>query len=336
MTTSRGGRLVVAAAASIIALVGWNGVRAQENRTSTSNYGNLPSSVPAVYGYVTDPEGKAVAQARVEIYLRSEFRADYAVTDSDGFFIIVVPERSDFWEVRVHADGFLSASTQVGVYRRERVDFALRPDPRAWERAPIESRERTRARKTMQNGLELARAGDRDAALAQLREAVVIDPEYAAARNNLAVNLRLVGELAEAEEQLRAAIELSFIDYHANFNLGALLYDTGRPHEAVPLLQNAVIADPTSPMAEAMLGRAYLALGLAGQALEHFEEALRLGGKEIDLALEISDAHVIAGNLEKALKVKSAWLASHAGDPRAARVAATVATLEARVAEERR
>lgn len=319
------------AAASVIVLGGWTGAVAQENRSSPSNFTNLPSSVPAVYGYVTDPEGKPVQQARVEIYLRSEFRADYAVTDNNGFYIIVVPERSDFWEVRVHADGFLTASTQVGVFRRERVDFALRPDPRAWDRPTIESRERTKARKTMQEGLTLARQGKRDEALGLLREAVKIDPDYAAAHNNLAVNLRLVGELAEAEQQLRSAIEIKPLDYHANFNLGALLYDTGRPHEAVPSLLNAVIADPTSPVAEAMLGRAYLALGLAKQALEHLEEAQDMGGDDIDLVLEISDAYVVAGQLAKALKVKSRWLANHADDPRAERVAATVATLEARM-----
>lgn len=327
----RGSGGVRVALATVIVLGGWAGAVAQENRTSPSNYTSLPSSVPAVYGYVTDAEGKPVQQARVEIYLRSEFRADYAVTDNNGFYIIVVPERSDFWEVRVQADGFLMASTQVGVFRRERVDFALRPDPRAWERPNIEPRERTRARKTMQEGLSLARAGKRDQALELLREAVRIDPEYAAAHNNLAVNLRMIGELAEAERQLRTAIEIAPLDYHANYNLGSLLYDTGRTHEAVPSLLNAVIADPTSPLAEAMLGRAYLALGLSKQALEHLEEAQDMGGEDIDLALEISDAYVVAGRLAKALKVKTRWLANHADDPRAERVAATVATLEARM-----
>lgn len=331
---SRGGGLLGLVVASAAVLGGWAGAVAQENRSSPSNYTNLPSSVPAVYGYITDPEGKPVSQARVEIYLRSAFRADYAVTDSSGFYIIVIPERSDFWEVRVQADGFLTASTQVGVFRRERVDFTLRPDPRAWDRPTIESRERTKARKSMQQGLALAREGKRDEALAMLRQAVTLDPDYAAAHNNLAVNLRLIGELAEAEQQLRTAIDIAPLDYHANFNLGALLYDTGRPHEAVPILLNAVIADPTSPMAEAMLGRAYLALGLAKQAIQHLEEAEQMGGKEFDLALELSDAYVVAGQLSKALKVKTQWLAQHANDPRAVRVAATVATLEARMSNE--
>jgi len=319
------------AAALMVASFVAFGAAAQENPTSPSNESNVSPSVPAVTGYVTDPAGKAIEQAKVEIFLNSGFHTDYAVTDRNGFYIILVPQVSDFWEVQASADGFLPSSTRVSVYVRERVDFTLRPDPRPREERVTETRQRTRARKTMQAGLALARDGKRDEAIAKLREAVALDPDYAAAHNNLGVNLRLAADPAGAEDEFRRAIAISPIDYHANLNLGVLLLDTDRPHEAAPTLEQAVLADPTSAVAEALLGRSYLALGLGKRALEHLENAAQLGRGKVDVTLELSDAYVLSGDLHRALSAKEKWLAAHAADPRAATVSATIAELETRL-----
>lgn len=322
-------RAAVAALAVLVAAF----AGAQENPTSPSNYDSLGWDVPAVYGYVTGTDGKPIEQAKVEIYLNSAFRTDYAVTDRNGFYFIAVPQVSDFWEVKASADGYYSSSTSLGIYRRERSDFTLRPDPNAQPQEPLESRDRRKARKTMAEGLELARKGDREGAIAKLEEATKIDPAYEPAFNNLGVNLRLAGRLQEAETVFRQAVELNPVDYYAHFNLGTLLFDTHRPHEAAPMLERAILADPTSPMAEAMLGRSYLELGLAKRALEHLETAQKLADGKLDMTLEISDAYVLSGDLAKALQTKEAWLSSHKSDPRAEQVHATVAALQKKLGE---
>lgn len=309
---------------------------AQENTSSWGFVNNLPPGRPAIFGYVTTVDGKPIANAMVEVYLNSEFRADYAVTDSQGFYALALPQRSEVWEIRVKADGFLPWSTRTGILARERVDIVLRKDPRPTAEVKPESKQRKQARKLMQEGLEAARKGEKEKALALLRKAVATDPRYAPASNNLGVQLRLAGDLEGAEAAFRQALQAESFDFYCRFNLAALLYDTGRYHEAVPVAEQAVLADPTSPAAEALLGRGLLALGQGGRALEHFQRAQTLSQNQMDLELEISDAYALAGRFSEALATKKSWLARHGDDPRATHVQASVAKLEARLATEPR
>ncbi|MCS7182017.1 MAG: tetratricopeptide repeat protein [Thermoanaerobaculum sp.] len=307
------------------------GALAQENTSSWGFVNNLPPGRPAIFGFVTTVDGKPIANAVVEVYLNSEFRTDFSVTDPQGFYALALPQRSEVWEIRVKADGFLPWSTRMGILARERLDIVLREDPRPAQEVRAESKERRKARKLMQEGLEAAKRGNRAVAMSLLRQAVNTDPLYAAAANNLGVQLRLAGELSEAEAAFRQALQADSFDYFARFNLAALLYDTGRFHEAAPMAEQAVLADPTSAPAEALLGRCLLALGQAAKALEHFQRAQNLSQGALDLQLEISDALALSGRLAEALAAKKAWLAQHSQDPRAPQVQATIAKLEARL-----
>lgn len=305
---------------------------AQENTSSWGFVNNLPPGRPAIFGYVTTVDGKPIANAMVEVYLNSEFRSDYAVTDSQGFYALALPQRSEVWEIRVKADGFLPWSTRMGVFAKERLDIVLRRDPRPEAVVKPESKQRRKARKLMQEGLEAARQGQTERALELLRQATATDPRYAPAHNNLGVHLRLQGDLEGAEAAFRQALQADSFDFYCRFNLAALLYDSGRYHEAAPMAEQAVLADPTSAAAEALLGRSLLALGYGQRALEHLQRAQTLSQNQLDLELEISDAYALAGRFPEALAGKKAWLAKHGTDPRAAHVQASVAKLEAKLA----
>lgn len=303
----------------------------QENPASWGYVNNLPPGRPAIFGYVTTVDGKPIANAVVEVFLNSEFRADYTVTDSQGFYALALPQRSEVWEIRVTAQGFLPWSTRTGILAKERFDIVLRPSPRGKEEKQVEPKNRRHARQLMRQGLELARRGQAAKAVELLRKASASDPEYAPAANNLGVQLRLMGDLAGAEEAFRQALAADSFDYYSRFNLAALLYDTGRFHEAVPMAEQAVLADPTSPLAEALLGRGLLALGRGKEALEHLQRAQILSQNQLDLSLEISDAYALSGRLQEALEAKKAWLATHGDDPRAPHVRSTVAKLAAQL-----
>jgi len=286
---------------------------------------------PIVEGRVTDPGGNPIVGARVDAHLRSEFRADYAVTDLQGGYRLVLPRTSEHWELRVSADGYFPQQTSVGVWRsRHRYDFVLRPDPNFDPTRPArDARERRRARAEMRDGLRAAEKGDRARAIERLERAVELDPTYGPALNNLGVQLRLAGREEEAERRFRQVIELEPLDYHARFNLGSLLSDTGRFAEAVPELETAALVDPASYPAAYALGRAFVAVGDA-RALVALRDAERVAPAGSDLTLEISDALVVAGRFDEALAAKKTWLTSHASDPRADHVRATIAQLEAR------
>ena len=305
---------------------------AQENTSSWGFVNSLPPGRPAIFGYVTTVDGKPIANAVVEVYLNSEFRTDYAVTDPQGFYALALPQRSEVWEIRVKAEGFLPWSTRTGILARERLDIVLRRDPRTPEARPTETASRRKARKLMQRGLEHARKGHREKAVELLRQALEQDPSYAAAANNLGVQLRLVGDLSGAEDAFRQALLADSFDFYARFNLAALLYDTGRYHEAAPMAEQAILADPTSAPAEVLAGQSFLALGVPSKALEHFRRAQQLAADKLDLDLEISDCLALSGRWAEALAAKQAWLAKHPQDPKAAQVQSSIVRLEARLA----
>lgn len=76
-------------------------------------------------------------------------------------------------------------------------------------------------------------------ALPQLREALRLDPNYAAAHTALGGALGQLGQLPEAERHLRLAIKLDPRDHRAHGNLGAVFAQTGRPKRAVAQLERA-------------------------------------------------------------------------------------------------
>ncbi len=310
-------------------------VGAQENPLDTPfGMGTLGNRGPIVQGYITSTTGEPIRGARVEAFLRSEQRTDWAVSDDEGFYALSLTEQSDFWEIRVRAAGHRSTSERISVWRaRVRQDFTLIADPRVHGMPePENPRIRSRAREAMQAGLAKARAGDRPAAIAELRRALEIEPGYVAALNNLGVQLRLAGELAAAEAELRRAAEIAPLDYFSHFNLGTLLYDTERFAEAAEALEQAVLVDPTAPMAALYLGRAYIGLHQGSRALEQLQVAARLAGAKLDVELEMSDAWVLQGDLSAALAAKQGWLDRHPADPRAEQVRESIRRLREKLA----
>jgi tetratricopeptide (TPR) repeat protein len=101
-----------------------------------------------------------------------------------------------------------------------------------------------------------------DEAIEQLRAAVRIQPDSAAARTNLAASLSHAGKLQLAGVQFRRAFQLEPDNYTANHNLGEFYISTGQIAEACPFLEKAQKIHPDAydngydlATAELMTGR---------------------------------------------------------------------------------
>ncbi len=113
--------------------------------------------------------------------------------------------------------------------------------------------------------------GRLDEAIAQYRAALRIDPEYADARNNLAIAL----QSGSAQAHLDRA--------------NALMKTPGRLAEAVAEYEAALRIDPSSAQAQNNLGIALSQVpARSGEALQHFDAAIRLDPN-------YADAHVNLG-----------------------------------------
>ncbi|MGD9633469.1 MAG: tetratricopeptide repeat protein [Pirellulales bacterium] len=95
-------------------------------------------------------------------------------------------------------------------------------------------------------GLCLARQGKFNEAVQSIEQAINLQPDKSLYRNNAAT------VLVEMHQDQRALAHLSAVhsSADANFNIGQLLVDRGRPHEAYSYFQHALELDPSMQAAQ--------------------------------------------------------------------------------------
>jgi len=107
-----------------------------------------------------------------------------------------------------------------------------------------------------------------------------LDPSNARAENNLGLILETEGDVAGAIEAYRNAIawleQASQINEQPYVNLGNLLAQQGRPHEAVKPLEKAVALAPNNAYCHLTLGAFYRKIGETGKARHELLRATEL------------------------------------------------------------
>ena len=113
-----------------------------------------------------------------------------------------------------------------------------------------------------------------DEAEKAFRQALAIDPSYAAAHNDLGYVLELEGRLPEARAEYRKAIEEQPDFRQAHFNLGRILIHQQQYQEGIQQLQQTLTpVDDQTPAFLYALGAAYGRAGDREQALRYLREA---------------------------------------------------------------
>ncbi|MFN0318038.1 MAG: XrtA/PEP-CTERM system TPR-repeat protein PrsT, partial [Burkholderiales bacterium] len=111
----------------------------------------------------------------------------------------------------------------------------------------------------------------------QLKTALQKDANHKDARFNLGVALRETGDLAGAEKELRRALELGYDKGQADLELARTVYSQGKLDEFVKEFGGQDIGSPEANAdLRAMTGNALFARGKINDAVQAYEEALRL------------------------------------------------------------
>ncbi len=113
-------------------------------------------------------------------------------------------------------------------------------------------------------GLCLARQGKLQQSVQAMEKAIQLQPSKALYRNNVAT------VLVEMHQDQQALAHLSAVHGPAesNYNLGQLLVDRGRPHEAVMYFQTALNLDPTMESARLAIAQLHGAANDPAQVVE--------------------------------------------------------------------
>jgi tetratricopeptide (TPR) repeat protein len=131
---------------------------------------------------------------------------------------------------------------------------------------------------------ELARTGDSNAAIQQLKEAISLHPSFGLAYNEMGVQYLKLGQLEQAIEALGSAVKLAPEAFSPRLNYGIALLNKKEFSKAEAELRQALKKNESSPTAHLYLGITLISLRKHGEAEKELQRAITLGGDEMSLA----------------------------------------------------
>jgi len=144
------------------------------------------------------------------------------------------------------------------------------------------------ARAYFQLGYVRVRLEQPEQAARAYRQAIRYRPDYAEARNNLALVLEDQGDIAGAINELHKGLRLEAGVSSLAFNLGRLYVESDRLEEAVRAFDRAIEAEPALRKAHVARAQALRRLDRKAEAAEAFELALELKPEDAELRVELA------------------------------------------------
>jgi Flp pilus assembly protein TadD len=184
-------------------------------------------------------------------------------------------------------------------------------------------------------GLHLLKKGQLDEAIPYFAKAVDLKPNYADAQNNLGIAILQKGRVDEAIPHLEAAKEINPKNTLTYYNLGAALYMRGRIPEALAQWRAGLRVDPDD---QPLLGQTAWVLATnpkasvrnGNEAVELALRAVKLSGAKDPAALDtLAAAYAEAGRFPEAVQTARQALAL-APEPLAGDLKARIALYEAK------
>jgi len=126
------------------------------------------------------------------------------------------------------------------------------------------------------------------------------NPEALLQRGNMAYRS---GDLNAAAQFYKQAQQSPETEVTASFNLGKVLYEQGKPAEALVALEQALPLEVTYPLVRVYRARALLATGQPELAKQDLQKVVETQPETLDAYLELAKINAGEGNLDKAIEL---------------------------------
>jgi Tfp pilus assembly protein PilF len=251
-----------------------------------------------IRGNVVMPDGSPLSEA-VKITLKA-MRGDVAMvyTDQQGRFelgnltpaqytIEVDPNRDSRFEITREAVQIQRGGgpTMVTLYLKEKQGEARVGADKTISVGVLDQKVPSAAKKEYQKASHFIDEGNTLEAIAALKRALVIYPDYLAAHNDLGAQLLEQQNLDEAATELRAAIKIDSKAFNPHLNLGIVLIQQKKYSEALTALDQALSIEPAAPAPHLYAGMASVDLNDLARGEKELNTAYDLGGKAYAVAL---------------------------------------------------
>jgi tetratricopeptide (TPR) repeat protein len=137
-------------------------------------------------------------------------------------------------------------------------------------------------------------------AIIQFRNAIQIDPKFAAAHYQLALAYLAVGNSAAAYREFNETAGLDPANLDAKLNLAKFLINSRQYQEAQTIAQTVIKADPGNPKAHAILGEKYMLMRDLPNALAELRQAMDLDPKRVEGYAAVGAVYQAQGKTEEA------------------------------------
>lgn len=246
----------------------------------------------SIVGTVFAPSGRPL-ESRARIRLSTMTRGDriFTVNQSGNFAFRGLPPGSYTIAIDKEAE-YKPVSQTVDV-----IQFRGSPAQTYTLNLRLEFKDRTEAKPAVVNaeflnvpkkalahyesGMELARKGDRQGAIDELKLAIAEHPTFVSAFNDLGVQYLRANRLEDADQAFQGALKIEPESFPALVNRGIANVMLKRYGESVPILRKALKVNDQSAVAHYFLGQALANLGLFNEAEKELLRCLQLGKEEM-------------------------------------------------------
>jgi tetratricopeptide (TPR) repeat protein len=150
------------------------------------------------------------------------------------------------------------------------------------------------------SGSKYMAAGKYQEAVIQFRNAIEIDPRFAAAHYRLAQAYGKLQAPQQTYRELLATVELEPGNADAQLQLAAFFLAAGKYDEAQKAAEKVLAADPRNAKAHAVLGEMYGMRQMWPQAIQELQTAIKLDPDGIETYAQLSATYLGSGQLSEA------------------------------------
>jgi tetratricopeptide (TPR) repeat protein len=280
-----------------------------------------PPPIGVIDGKICLPSGQSVG-TNVKVTLANRQAPLITLYSNQNGEFRFTELREGRYEIHVAADPklFLPVNREVWIRRGTQITLTIYLE---FKKGDLETVEATRtistaelsraiparAKKEHELASKLVKKGQIQEAIEHLKLAVQIAPAYLMARNDLGVQYLKTGRLDEAAEQFSAAIEKDPTYVDARLNLGLVLVEQLRYAEAADQLRQVITLDSSRPAGHLWLGVVLTETDQLPDAQRELFKARLLGGAQYAIAhYFMAQIEMRQGAREQALREVQAYL----------------------------
>jgi tetratricopeptide (TPR) repeat protein len=300
---------------------------------------NDPNRFGTVMVYLRTGDGQPVP-SKVRPIVRIRSSAGGAALDhipmetGEGYLFSQIGIDASY-DILVRADGYLPAVQPVKLPNTPAAtasvivflqpldeELAFHPPTGQFVLAP-------KAAKELQNALHDLQYGRIKSGEKHAQKAVQISPDNPYAQYVMGLTYLLTNRNKEAKPYLEKSVSLDSREAPALMALGTVRYRLGDSAGAALMLTKALQLDPTSWKGEWLLGASYLDQKKYQEALDHANQALKVGKHQADEAkLVLAQAQAGLGQREAAAKTFESYAEEFPKDPNMAKIREWIALLK--------